>query len=61
MVWTDSNSQDLRVQIQIIQKDTELECELEWVGDGDAFVPRSDWVTYDEYVLGLGHLPRRCA
>jgi hypothetical protein len=24
---------------------------MEWAGDGDAFVPRPDWTTYDEFVL----------
>ncbi len=47
VVWTGLKNQDVPVQIQFIQKTTWME----WAGDGDAFVPRPDWTTYDEYVL----------
>jgi hypothetical protein len=47
VVWMGSKNQDLPVEIQIIQKTTWME----WAGDGDAFVPRPDWTTYDEFVL----------
>jgi hypothetical protein len=49
VVWTNSKTHDLPVEIRIIVKDTTMEV----AGEGDAnSTPRPDWTTCREYVLG---------